>query len=114
MFENENFLFFLSAKWIRDTEDIYSSAYQYELWSRGITTGETVWVSLKDRIPIRILGTRSSRRLSVLSMFNSGGEEENGTVVFFFRTLSMMGGIGIFVGGFILFLLVGSVALILY
>lgn len=74
----------------------------------------SVWVSLKDRIPIRILGTRSSRRLSVLSMFNSGGEEENGTAVFFFRTLSMMGGIGIFAGGFILFLLVGSVALILY
>jgi len=66
MFENENFLFFLSAKGIRYTEDIYSSAYQYELWSRV------------------------------------------------FRTLSMMGGIGIFVGGFILFLLVGSVALILY
>lgn len=59
------------------------------------------------------LGTHASRKLSVLSVLGFGGQDENGKKVSLFGTLRRMGGPGIILGGFLVFLLAGSVAAIL-
>lgn len=59
------------------------------------------------------LGTRDSGRLSVFSVFGLCGQDEHGNRVSLFQSLKKLGGPGIFLGGFVIVLLVGSIAAIL-
>lgn len=59
------------------------------------------------------LGTRASRKLSIFSVLGLQRRNENGKRVSLIKTFLMLGGTGIFLGVFLVFLLVGSVAAIL-
>lgn len=59
------------------------------------------------------LGTRASRRLTIFSVFGLCGQDENGKRVSLFQSLKKLGGLGLFLGGFVIILLMGSVAAIL-
>ena len=78
--------------------DAYDHPYIYELLENG-----------KEKL----IGASRSRKLSVLSMFcdaqTAEGEEPMGV----FELLRMMGGLGLFLGGTLLFILIGSTAAIL-
>ena len=59
------------------------------------------------------LGTRASRKLSIFSVLGIQRRNENGKRVSLIKAFQMLGGTGIFLGLFLVFLLVGSVAAIL-
>lgn len=59
------------------------------------------------------IGTRASRKLSMLSVLGLKEQDENGKQRSLFTTLRMMGGLGVFLGIFFIVLLVGSIAAIL-
>ncbi len=61
----------------------------------------------------KLIGDSDSRKLTVLSMFGVGVKDENGERWGLIKTLRMMGGIGLFLGGTLLFILIGSVAAII-
>ena len=61
----------------------------------------------------KLIGDSDSRKLTVLSMFGVGVKDENGESWGLIKTLRMMGGIGLFLGGALLFILIGSTAAII-
>ena len=61
----------------------------------------------------KLIGSSDSRKLSVLSMFGVGEMDDDGKRIGFFRLLWMLGGVGLFLGGTLLFILIGCVAAIL-
>ena len=61
----------------------------------------------------KLIGDSDSRKLTVLSMFGVGVKDENGERWGLIKTLRMMGGIGLFLGGALLFILIGSTAAII-
>ena len=61
----------------------------------------------------RLIGKRSDRKISVLTMFGVGKRESNGKKLTLFRLIGSMGGIGIFLLAVVLITLVGSIAAII-
>ena len=61
----------------------------------------------------KLIGDSDSRKLTVLSMFGVGVKDENGESWGLIKTLRMMGGMGLFLGGALLFILIGSTAAII-
>ena len=61
----------------------------------------------------KLIGSSDSRKLSVLSMFGVGEMDDDGKRIGLFRLLWMLGGVGLFLGGTLLFILIGCVAAIL-
>ena len=61
----------------------------------------------------KLIGSSDSRKLSVLSMFGVGETDDDGKRIGLFRMLWMLGGVGLFLGGTLLFILIGCVAAIL-
>ena len=61
----------------------------------------------------KLIGDSDSRKLTVLSMFGVGVKDANGESWGLIKTLRMMGGTGLFLGGALLFILIGSVAAII-
>ena len=61
----------------------------------------------------KLIGDSDSRKLTVLSMFGVGVKDENGERWGLIKTLRMMGGMGLFLGGALLFILIGSTAAII-
>ena len=61
----------------------------------------------------KLIGSSDSRKLSVLSMFGVGEIDDDGKRISLFRLLWMLGGVGLFLGGTLLFILIGCVAAIL-
>ena len=61
----------------------------------------------------KLIGDSDSRKLTVLSMFGVGVKDENGESWGLIKTLRMMGGTGLFLGGALLLILIGSVAAII-
>ena len=59
------------------------------------------------------LGTRASRKLSIFSVLGIQRRNENGKRVSLIKAFQMLGGLGMFLGVFLVFLLVVSVAAIL-
>ena len=59
------------------------------------------------------LGTHASRKLSIFSVLGIQNRDENGKKVSLIRAFQMLGRLGIFLGIFLISLLVGSVAAIL-
>lgn len=59
------------------------------------------------------IGTRASRKLSMLSVLGLQKQDENGKRASLFKSLRMQGGLGVFLGGFFILLLVGSIGAIL-
>lgn len=59
------------------------------------------------------LATHASGKLSIFSVLGIQRQNENGERVSLFKAFRMLGGPGIFLGGFLVFLLAGSVAAIL-
>lgn len=84
------------AKGVRN--DAYDHPYIYEILENGKQ---------------KLIGSSDSRKLSVFSMFGVGEMDENGKRLGLFELLRLMGGIGLFLGGTILFILIGCVAAIL-
>jgi len=84
------------AKGVRT--DAYDHPYIYEILENG---------------KLKLIGSSDSRRLSVLSMFGVGEMDDNGKRIGLFRMLWSLGGVGLFLGGTILFILIGCVAAIL-
>ena len=69
-------------------------------WYYGMTQGKK-------------LGTRASRKLSIFSVLGIQRRNENGKRVSLIKAFQMLGGLGMFLGVFLVFLLVVSVAAIL-
>ncbi len=61
----------------------------------------------------KLIGDSDSRKLTVLSMFGIGVKDANGESWGLIKTLRMMGSAGLFLGGTLLFILIGSVAAII-
>ena len=85
-------------------------------WAKGVRTDAYdhpyIYQIMEDGKQ-KLIGSSDSRRLSVLSMFGVGERDENGKRIGLFRYLWMLGGVGLFLGGTILFILIGCVAAIL-
>ena len=85
-------------------------------WAKGVRTDaydHPYIYEILDNGKEKLIGSSDSRRLSVLSMFGVGEMDEKGKRIGLFRYLWMLGGVGLFLGGFILFILIGCVAAIL-
>ena len=78
--------------------DAYDHPYIYEILENG-----------KEKL----IGDSDSRKLTVLSMFGVGQKDDQGEKWGLIKMLWMMGGVGLFLGGTFLFILIGSVAAIL-
>ncbi len=61
----------------------------------------------------KLVGDSDSRKLTVLSMYGVGVKDEKGESWGLIKTLRMMGGVGLFLGGTLLIVLIGSTAAIL-
>lgn len=85
-------------------------------WAKGVRTDAYdhpyIYQIMEDGKQ-KLIGSSDSRRLSVLSMFGVGEMDENGKRMGLFRMLWSLGGVGLFLGGTILFILIGCVAAIL-
>lgn len=85
-------------------------------WAKGVRTDAYdhpyIYQIMEDGNQ-KLIGSSDSRRLSVLSMFGVGEMDENGKRIGLFRMLWSLGGVGLFLGGTILFILIGCVAAIL-
>ena len=79
-------------------QDAYDHPYIYEILENG-----------KEKL----IGNSASRKLTVLSMFGVGAMDDDGKRIGLFRLLWMLGGVGLFLGGTLLFILIGCVAAIL-
>ena len=61
----------------------------------------------------KLIGRRRDRKVSVVNMFGMGEKDGKGRPITLFWYITHMGGLGWFLGGTMLFLLIGSVAAIL-
>ena len=86
-------------------------------WTKGVRLDaydHPIIYELLDNGKKRLMGSRVSRKLTMFSMFGIGQEKDaNGKTLTTFGLLRMMGGMGCFFAGFLIFLLVGSIAAIL-
>ena len=78
--------------------DVYDRPYIYEILPDGRK---------------KLIGRRRDRKVSVAGMFGMGETDERGRPITLFWYITHAGGLGWFLGGTMLFLLVGSVAAIL-
>ncbi len=78
--------------------DVYDRPYIYEILPDGKK---------------KLIGTRRDRKVGVVSMFGMGETDERGRPITLFWYITHTGGLGWFLGGTMLFLLIGSVAAIL-
>ena len=60
-----------------------------------------------------MIGNSASRKVTVLSMFGGGAKDDDGKPIGLFKMLYLLGGVGLFLGGTLLFILIGCVAAIL-
>ena len=86
----------MNAKGVR--KDVYDHPYIYEILSDGSK---------------RLIGRKSDRKLSVLSMFGVGSVDANGKRTTLFGRIRQLGGAGVGLSLGMLFLLLGSVIAII-
>ena len=79
-------------------QDAYDHPYIYEILENG-----------KEKL----IGNSASRKVTVLSMFGGGAKDDDGKPIGLFKMLYLLGGVGLFLGGTLLFILIGCVAAIL-
>ncbi len=80
-------------------KDAYDHPIVYQLFSNGKT---------------RLMGKRSDRKLSVLSMFGVGSVDKNGKKLTLFRLIRDLGGLGVGMAFVVFFILLGSTLAIVF